>query len=70
MVSHKARNLSREARVLPGIRKVMVDNEPNMSSHYISIAERSKENLGSLNRGLSIRKDTLPLNLAITQLQL
>lgn len=70
MMSCKARNLPREARVLAGIRKVMIDNEPNMSSHYRSIAERAKEILRCLNRELSIRKDTLPLYLAIMQLQL
>lgn len=70
MMSCKARNLPREARVLAGIRKVMLGNEPNMSSHYRSIAKRAKEILGCLKRGLSIRKDTLPLYLAIMQLQL
>lgn len=40
MMSCKARNLPRETRVLAGIRKVVVDNEPNMRSHYRSIAER------------------------------
>lgn len=54
MMNCKIRDLSREARVLSGIRKVVVDNKPNMSSHYRSVAERSKENLGSLTRGKTI----------------
>lgn len=69
MMSCKARNLQ-EARVLSGIRKVMVDNKTNRSSYYISIAKRANEILRYLNRRLSIRKDTLPLYLAIMQLQL
>lgn len=55
MMSCKARNLPREARVLAGIRQVMIDNELNMSSHYRCVAERAKEILGCLNRRLSIR---------------
>lgn len=58
MMSYKAGNLPRQARVLAGIRKVMIDNELNMSSHYRSVAERAKEILGCLNRRLSIREDT------------
>lgn len=70
MMSRKERNLAMEARVPTGIRKVVVDNEPNMSSQYRSIAERAKEILGCLKRELSLRKDTLPLCWAIMQLQL
>lgn len=58
IMSCKVRNLPQEARVLAGIRKVMIDNKTNMSSYYISVAKRANEILRCLNRRLSIRKDT------------